>query len=280
MRRLAGIAFILLLAASAFAQRHGGEPGIGRTILGYLFGYGFILQILAIVYLVRRGGDRFWIWIIILGGVVGALAYFLIEALPAFDDMRRSLRGPARRKRIAQLRALVRDNPSAGNYEELGDLLAEEKKWREAREAFDRALASRTDSLHPFYWRGVAAFELGDEPAAIEDFRHVVKVDPKYDYSRAQCLLARALARMGDTSEAIAIFENLAQSTTSAQSLSFAAEFFIERGRYAEAAHLVDSILARRDTMPSYQKRRDRPWLHKAKRLQRKLKAAAVPPHS
>ena len=262
MTRLAALSFLLLLA----------EHGAGRTFVGYLFGYGFIIQILAIVYLVRRGGDRFWIWIIILGGVIGALAYFLVEALPAVDDMRRSLRGPARRKRITVLRAMVRDNPSAGNYEELGDLLVEEKRWREAREAFDRALASRQDSLHPFYWRGVAAFELGDEPAAIEDLRHVVKHDPKYDYSRAKSLLARALARIGDTAEATKVFENLVQTTTSAESLSFAAEFFIEHGRFTEAAQIVESILARRETMPSYQKRRDRLWLRKAKRLQRKLR--------
>jgi hypothetical protein len=33
----------------------------------------------------------------------------------------------------------------------------------------------------------------------------------------------------------------------------------------------VQAVLARRATMPSYQRRRDRAWLGKAKKLRRKL---------
>ena len=114
-------------------------------MLQYLFGYGFIFQIIAIVHWAKRGRDRFWIWIIIFGGVVGALAYFLIEGLPDWQDMKRSFTGPARRRRIAMLRAMILDNPSAGNYEQLGELLVQQKRWAEARDAFDKAIAARSD---------------------------------------------------------------------------------------------------------------------------------------
>lgn len=156
-----------------------------------------------------RVRDRFWIWIIIIGGVIGAFAYFVVEGMPDWQDLKRSMKGPARRKRIAALRAMVLDNPSAGNYEELGELLMQQKKWAEARDAFDRSIAARADSLHAFYWRGAVAFELGDDEAALRDFQYVVKTDPKHDYSRAQCLLARALARSGRTAEAMSAFERL-----------------------------------------------------------------------
>jgi hypothetical protein len=242
--------------------------------IGYFFGYGFILQILAIVHWAKRGRDRFWIWIIIFGGVVGAVAYFLIEGLPDWDDLKRSLKGPARRRRIAQLRALILDNPSAGNYEDLGELLVQQKKWPEAREAFDKAIAARSDSLDSFYWRGVAAFEVGDDEAALRDLRQVVKVNPKYDYSRAQCYLARALARSGNKAEAQAAFERLTEITTAAESLVHAADFFAANNQQPAARNLVDAILARRATMPAYQKRRDRPYLRRASRLARKLRTA------
>ena len=240
--------------------------------LSYLFGYGFIFQIIAIVHWARRGRDRIWIWIIIFGGVIGALAYFLVEGLPDWDDMKRSFRGPARRKRIAALRAMVRDNPSAGNYEELGELFVEQKNWSEARAAFDRAIASRSDLLDTFYWRGVAAFEMGDYAAAIPDLQHVVSKEPKYDYSRAQSLLARALARSGRTAEAMAAFDRLVASSTSAESLVTAAEFYAANGRASEARELTDSILSRKATMPAYQRRRDRKWLWMARRLSVRLR--------
>jgi hypothetical protein len=240
-----------------------------------LFGFGFILQILAIVHWAkRRRGDTFWIWIIIIGGFVGALAYFIVEGLPDFDEMKRSFKGPARRKQITRLRAMIRDNPSAGNYEQLGELLVQEKKWREAREAFDKALGQRTDLIDTFYWRGVSAFELGDDPAAIQDLQRVVKANPKYDYSRAQCLLARAFARSGDTTNASQMFEKLVETTTSAESLVTAAEFFAEQGRNQIARELAETVLARRETMPVYQRRRDRQWLSRAKKLGKRLKAA------
>jgi uncharacterized protein HemY len=81
----------------------------------------------------------------------GGSGHSLVEGLPDFRNLQRTLRGPARRKRIKVLRGLVIQNPSAGNYEMRGELLLEEKRYREARDAFDRALSVRTDSIDPFY---------------------------------------------------------------------------------------------------------------------------------
>jgi hypothetical protein len=239
----------------------------------FFFGYGFILQIAAIIHWARRRPDTFWLWIIIIGGPIGSLAYFVVEG--DFSGIRHSFKAPSRRRRITMLRALVRDNPSAGNYEELGELLLEEKKYAEAREAFDHALAQRTDSVHTFYFRGVAEFELGDYAAAMRDLQHVVSIDPKHAYSRAMCLLGQAAARMGQTAEATLLFDKLVATSTAPESLTAAAEFYIDEGRSAEARELVESILARRATMPAYQKRRDAKWLRKARQLKRRSHQSA-----
>jgi len=241
-----------------------------RNVVGYLFGYGFIIQIAALVHWARRRPDGYWLWIIILGGWIGAIAYFVVEG--DFSGVRSTLKRPSRRRRIAMLRVLIRDNPSAGNYEELGDLLLEEKRYAEAREAFDHALESRTDSVHTFYARGNALSAIGNYEAASRDLEHVVKLDPKYDYSRAMTLLGHAYAKSGRTQEATVLFDKLVASTTAPESLCTAAEFYIEQGRKEEAKELVESILARRLTMPAYQKRRDRTWLRKARQLQSRLR--------
>jgi len=232
----------------------------------HFFGWGIILQIAAIIHWARRRPETYWLWIIILFGWPGALAYFLVEGVN-YASMGRTIRGPSRRRRIRTLQALVRDNPSAGNFEELGELLLTERKYAAARAAFDAALSQRTDSVDPFYRRGIAELELGDHAAAIADLEHVVKHEPKYDYSRARCLLAQALARAGRTAEAEGMFDQLLASTTSCEATISAAEFYADRGRAREARELAETLLARRATMPAYQKRRDRPFLRRARRL-------------
>jgi len=280
-RRLLVCLVLVLVAGFAAAQEGAAPPeeeeSGGFSLLPYIFGYGFIFQLIAIVHCVRQGRDRFWIWIIIIGGLLGALAYFLVEFLPDWHNVKRSFTGVARRKRIAALRAMVRDNPSAGNYEELGELLMQQRRWSEAREAFDHALKSRTDLLEPFYQRGLAAFEMGDDAAAIADFGYVVGKEPKYAYSRARCLLARSLARAGRNEEAMTTFDRLVESSTASESLVTAAEFYASNGRQALARELVESVLLRRVTMPAYQKRRDRAWFRMAKRLERRLASDAQP---
>jgi hypothetical protein len=239
--------------------------------VGHLFGWGVILQIAAIVHWSRKRPETFWLFIIIFLGAPGALAYFLVEGID-YRSVNRSLHGPSRRRRIHELQALIRDNPSAGNYEELGELLLTERRYAEARAAFDAALAQRTDSIDPFYRRGMAEFELGDYAAAIADLERVVKEQPKYDYSRARCVLAQSLARAGRTAEAETAFDTLVASTTSAEATVSAAEFYAERGRTREARELAETLLARRATMPAYQKRRDRVFLRRATKLLRRLR--------
>src|SRR5258706_178023 len=270
LRSALGLLFLCSTLA-VFGQGVSHGSWIGSSI-GHLFGYGFIFQVAAVIHWSRKRPEAFWLFIIIIGGIIGALAYFLIEGLPDFRNVQRTLRGPARRKRVHVLRALVIENPSAGNYEELGELLLEEKRYREARDAFDRALSVRTDSIDPFYRRGIAEFELREDEAAVTDFRRVTAADWKYDFSRAASLLGQALARLGRTDEAMAVFDRIAQSATGAEPLVSAAQFFANHGRQAEALEIASDIAVRDATMPAYQKRRDRGWLRKARALERSLK--------
>jgi len=130
----------------------------------------------------------------------------------------------------------------------------------------------RTDSIDPFYRRGIAEFELREDEAAVTDLRRVTAADWKYDFSRAACLLGQALARLGRAEEAMAVFDRIAQSATGAEPLVSAAEFFAGHGRPADALEIAGGIARRDATMPAYQKRRDRAWLRRAKALERSLR--------
>ena len=168
-------------------------------MIGLFYPYGIILQAIAIAHFARRRPDTYWLWIIIIGGGLGAAAYIVLEVIPDAGLLRSSFQIFPRRRHIKQLQAAIIDNPSIGNYEELGDLYLEDRKFAPARECFDRVIAARPDSPDPFYRRALAALALDDAQAAVADLEEVVRRDPKYDYQRAAGLLAHALGKSGQT---------------------------------------------------------------------------------
>ena len=167
-------------------------------IISHLFyPWGIILQVIAIVHFIRRRPDTYWIFIILFLGPIGALIYLCVEALPDISLARQSFKVFPRRKRIGELEFAIRDNPSAGNYEELGNLFMDDGNFQSARAAFDKAIAARADTLDTFYRRGVCALQLGDAAAAIPDLERAVSKESDYDFHRAAGLLARAYAQTG-----------------------------------------------------------------------------------
>ncbi|HSK45708.1 MAG TPA: hypothetical protein VLA83_17660 [Candidatus Binatia bacterium] len=105
------------------------------------YSFGFIFVAIAVVHFIRRRPDNYWLWIILMGGGIGALIYIAAEVVPDLGLLRHSFQIFSHRKRIAQLEVMVLDNPSAGNYEELADLYLEQKKFAKAKECYDHAIS-------------------------------------------------------------------------------------------------------------------------------------------
>jgi hypothetical protein len=238
-----------------------------------LFGYGFILQAIAIIHFIRRRPDTYWLWIILIGGGIGALVYIFVEVLPDAPLMVRGFQVFPRRARIKRLQAIVLDNPAAGNYEELGALYLEDKKYALAKQAYDKAISSRTDSPDPFYRRALCEIELKDYGAAESDLRRVYAADPNYDYQRAKGLLGSVLGQLGKDQEAEAMFQNALQTSTLSETMTNYADFLKTRERNAEARDWAQRVLGKKRTLPTYLKRRERPWFRRAASLLKQLPA-------
>src|SRR4051812_41727475 len=240
-------------------------------MFGYFFGYGVILQVFAVVHWLRRRPDTFWLWIILIGGGLGALVYLVAEALPDLYLVAPMFKIFGRRKRIKQLRTIILDNPAPGNYEELADLLRDDGDFAGARAAYDQAITPRTTVAHPFYGRALCSLDLGDFPAAVRDLEQVLKADPSYDYGRAPGLYALALARSGETARAATAFEDATRLSTLSETQYNYATFLHLQGRDSEARVWAQKILSKKATLPGYLKRRERPWFRRASALLKEL---------
>ncbi len=229
-----------------------------------LYPWGFLLQGLAIVHFIRRRPDTYWFYVIIFLGPIGAIVYLLVEALPDIGLLGESFKVFPRRKRIGQLEAIIRDNPSPGNYEELGDLYMDDGKIPQAREAFDKAIAARADTPDPFYRRGACAIQMGDFAAAVPDLERVVTKEPDYDFQRAAGLLAHAYANAGQKEKAEALFRQVTKTSTLSETYLNFADLLASEQRTAEAREWVQKVLDKKLTMPSYLRRRERLWFRRA----------------
>jgi hypothetical protein len=243
-------------------------------ILSHLFyPWGFLLQGLAIIHFIRRRPDTYWIFIILFLGPLGALIYLCVEALPDVGLVGQSFKVFPRRKRIGQLEIAIRDNPSAGNYEELGNLYMDDGSFQLARAAFDKAIAARADTLDTFYRRGVCALQLGDFAAAIPDLERAVGKESDYDFHRAAGLLAQAYARTGQKEKAEALFRQVTVLSTLSETYLNFADLLASQGRNAEARQWARKVLDKEPTMPGYLRRRERPWFRRANALLKRLPA-------
>ncbi len=239
-------------------------------MLGLFYPYGVILQAIAIVHFIQRRPDTYWLFIILMGGGIGSLVYIAVQVVPDLRLLHGAYQVFPRRKRIRALQAMVLDNPSVGNYEELGDLLLEDGQFARARECFDNVIA-RSDAIDPRYHRALCAIALNDFAAAEADLADVTARDPKYAYQRAAGLRAHTLAKLGRHDEADALFQEvLATSTLSETEYNYAA-FLADRGRTAEARELADRVLRKKATMPDYIRRRERPWFRRAAALRKRV---------
>jgi hypothetical protein len=243
-------------------------------MFGLFYPYGIILQALALVHFARRRPEAFWLWIILIGGGVGALVYIVAEVIPDAGLLRGSFEVFPRRKRIRELEAAILDNPSVGNYEELGDLYLDDGQFAKARESFTRVISLRTDSAHPFYRRALCAMALNDFQSAVDDLAQVVAIDPKHDYHRAAGLRAHALAELGRHEEAAARFADVTRISTLSETQYNYASLLATMGRTAEAREWGQRVLAKKPTMPAYLRRRERVWFRKAAALVNRLPRA------
>src|SRR5258708_25424661 len=98
---------------------------------------GFVVEAVAVIHFARRRPEGYWLYVILFGGFIGASAYIVVEVLPDAGLLRGVFQGFGGRSRIQALEIQIIDNPSAGNYEELGELCLEQKQYAKAREAFD-----------------------------------------------------------------------------------------------------------------------------------------------
>ena len=234
------------------------------------------MQAAALVHFFRNGA-RNWIWffVVIFLGPLGAVVYFIVEVLPGMRDAGPAADWRAKRHRWKELEIAVQQNPSAGNFEELGDLYREDGDWTRARDCYNRAIGPRTGHPDPYFGRAVCALQLGDVAAAIPDLEKVVAMERKFDFQRCLGLLAHCYALSGRAEEANTLFREALETSTLSETQFNYASFLAQQGRTAEAREWLQRIVGKRAALSGPLLRAQKPWIARAERMLAELPAGA-----
>ena len=234
--------------------------------------WSILLRVVAIVHFIRRRPNFFWIWVILFHWV-GALVYILVEVVPDAGLLQGTFQVFPRRRRIQELERIILDNPSAGNYEELGLLYLDDGNFARARAATTRP--SLRAATIPIRFIGEASPRSSWETslprfpissARSNPIRATIFTAPK------ACSLGRMRRRLNPKKPTL-VFREAVQISTISETYYHYALFLQSQGRAAEAREWAQKILEKKPTMPLFLRRRERPWFRKASMLLAKLPA-------
>lgn len=176
------------------------------------------LQVLLVVHVMKTGRQTYWVFIVMMLPLVGAIAYFFVEILPEMAHSRagrqvakdlHSVVNPDR-----ELRQLTREAARADTVENRFKLAKEclnKDRYDEARELLEGCLEGiHTEDPSILLALAKARFGLQDFAGTIEALDRVRQADPNFQSAEGHLLYARGLEGQGKTEEALYEYEALA----------------------------------------------------------------------
>ena len=238
-------------------------------IPSYYYYISIALQAICVIHCLRRGAEQKWIYLIVFLPVVGCIAYFYTEILPA----RRNVNwqggldflfvSPA--GRIKRLEANLRFTDTFNNRILLADAYRAAGRMDEAIELYSTSLTGAFSENEYVISKLISAyFETRQYEKLILLARKIYTV-PQFARSEAHLFYARALDITGDKEAAEKEFKRM-----KGRFADFAARYqyglFLHReGREKEAREILDGIVAEAPHLSPRERRYNRTWIQKSK---------------
>jgi hypothetical protein len=224
-----------------------------------------------IVHFIRNRPETYWFFIILFLGPLGAAAYFFIEVLPGFRWKMPAIERWERQRRKRWMENLVNEAPSQEALGELARICAKDGEHARAVELFGGALRRDPGDLESLYGRGLSLTELGNFQAAVEDLTALAAADPAFKLYQGSLALARAYEGLGDEPKAIEVYRHILGRTTVSEAYYGLGKLLAKQGKTEEARQAAREILAKQNGLPRYLRRQERPWVWKARMLLKRL---------
>ncbi len=245
-----------------------GSIGIGAVLFWIL---ATIFQFWMLIDAVRRGE---WVWavIILIGSGISALFYyFLVYRGGSVSTRGFELPGAVDRRRIKQLEAQIHHLDKAHHYYELGNIYFQQGKLQKAEAAYRASIERDPQDIDTRAHLGQCLLRANRPAEARPLLEGVVAENPKHEYGYSQMALAETLMALGEMDGAFTLWKKVTENHSYPRAKVQLAEIYIARNQPDLAHSELSDVVADDVHAPTFQRRRDRIWIKRARTLLKKL---------
>lgn len=218
--------------------------------------------------------NRAWVWAVFIFFIplFGAVLYFLTE-FRASGSLTRGfeLPGAQTRHRIKEIEAQIHHLDKAHHYSQLGDIYFQRGKLDKAEHYYRAALERDPADIDTRAHLGQCLLRLKRPVEARALLEGVCAENPNHDYGYSMMAYAEALSALGDTDAALQVWQQVTATHSYPRAKVQLAELYIATGQREQAKAELEEVLSDDRFAPSFQRKRDRPWVRRAKRLLQQL---------
>jgi tetratricopeptide (TPR) repeat protein len=217
---------------------------------------------------------REWLWALFIffgWGFSALFYYFSMYRVQPSATRGFELPGAFDRRRIKQLQAQIHYLDKAHHYSQLGDLYFQQGKLDKAESNYRAAMERDAQDIDTRAHLGQCLLRQKRPAEARPLLEGVVAENPKHDYGYSQMALAETLTALGQTDAALALWQQVTESHSYPRAKVQLAELYLARNQPELARAQINEALADDVHAPTFQRKRDRVWVRRARSVLRKL---------
>ena len=231
----------------------------------------FAFQLWMFVDAVRRQ-EWFWAVFIFIGfGLSAVLYYFFVYRAVPSATRGFELPGAHSRRRIQELQAQIHHLDKAHHHSQLGDIYFQQGKLDKAEASYRAALERDPKDLDTRAHFGQCLLRSKRPAEARPLLEGVVTENPKHDYHYTMMALAETVSVLGETDNAILYWQHITKEHFYPRAKVQLAELYLAKKQFDLARVELKDVLSDVAHAPAFQRRRDRVWFRRAKKLSRSL---------
>lgn len=232
-----------------------------------VFWIGSLFQIWMLIDAIRR---REWAWVffLLIFPMMAAFWYFfsVYRASPSATSGF-ELPGSHDRRRIKELQAQIHHLDKPHHYFQLGDIYFQKGKLDQAESCYRSAFERDGQDIDIRAHLGQCLLRLKRPAEAKPLLEEVCRENPRHDYGHSLMAYAETLAALGETDGAISVLKRVTENHSYPRARVQLAQLYVVRQQPELARAELKEVLADDPHTPAFQRKRDRPWIRRAKKL-------------